>query len=65
MYGQNSSDGTTSGSRFYKVTLSTPGSARVRRSNQTRTVSYDRLSSEMQLIAKSGGKVVSVTPVGS
>ena len=65
MYGQNSNDGTTSGSRFYKVTLSMPGSAKVRRTDQTRTVSFDRLSSEMQRIAKSGGKVVSVTPIGS
>jgi Phycobilisome Linker polypeptide/CpcD/allophycocyanin linker domain len=63
MYGQNTSDGSISGSRFFKVTVFSGGrSARVRRSSYTRDIPYDRLSSEMQRMAKSGDKVVSIVP---
>jgi Phycobilisome Linker polypeptide/CpcD/allophycocyanin linker domain len=66
MYGQNTSDGSVSGSRFFKVTVFSggkmPGSARIRRSTYTRDIPYDRLSGEMQRMAKSGDKVVSIVP---
>jgi CpcD/allophycocyanin linker domain len=72
MYGQSTSDGSisASGGRIYKVTVSSvarmPGSnSLIRRSNYTLTIPYDRLSSEMQRITKSGAKVVSVTPIVS
>jgi hypothetical protein len=71
MYGQSTSDDSisASGGRVYKVQVSVarmPGSnSLIRRSNYTLTVPYDRLSSEMQRIVKSGAKVVSVTSVVS
>jgi hypothetical protein len=71
MYGQSTSDEaiSASGSRVYKVTVSTarrPGStAPIRRSNYTLTIPFDRLTSEMSRITKSGAKVVSVTAVVS
>ncbi len=66
MYGQNTSDGSVSGSRFFKVTVFSggqrPGAARIRRSTYTRDIPYDRLSGEMRRLAKSGDKVVSIVP---
>ena len=66
MYGQNTSDGSVRGSRFFKVTVFTggkmPGSASIRRSTYTRDIPYDRLSGEIQRMTKSGNKVVSIVP---
>ncbi|MGA7954020.1 MAG: phycobilisome linker polypeptide [Gloeobacterales cyanobacterium] len=74
MYGQSTSNAaiSASGERMYKVKVSNnvarlggPASLLFRRSNYTLTIPYDRLTSEMTRIVKTGAKIVSVTPVVS
>jgi hypothetical protein len=74
MYGQSTSNAaiSASGERMYKVKVSNnvarlggPASLLFRRSNYTLTIPYDRLTSEMMRIVKTGAKIVSVTPVVS
>ena len=74
MYGQSTSDAaiSASGERMFKVKVSNnvarlggPASLLFRRSNYTLTIPYDRLTSEMTRIVKTGAKIVSVTPVVS
>ena len=71
MYGQSTSDAaiSASGERMYKVQVSNgsrladTASLLYRRSTYTLTIPYDRLTSEMTRIVKTGAKVVSVTSV--
>lgn len=73
MYGQSTNDGaiSASGERMYKVQVSNgsrladTASLLYPRSNYTLTIPYDRLTSEMTRITRSGAKVVSVTAVVS